>query len=62
MAYLVGLVVILWVVFKDFRLLHIDKILHEIVDLEFLSPLLTVEEPSQNSAQPRNPKINCSSE
>ena len=46
-AYLVGLVVILWVVFENLLLLLIIEVANQIIQTKFLSPLLGVDKPAR---------------
>ncbi len=49
-AYLIGFVVILWVVLEHLWLLCVVEVPHEIVYPEVLSPLLAFREPADYSA------------
>lgn len=49
-SYLIGFVVILWVVLEDLWLLRVFEIPHEVVYPEILSPLLAIREPADSSA------------
>lgn len=46
-TYLVGLVVVLWVVLEDLWFLLVIEISHKIVHTELLSPLLAIYEPGK---------------
>jgi hypothetical protein len=46
-TYLVGLVIVLWVVHGNLGLLSVDKVLDELIDTERLSPLLALDKPAQ---------------
>ena len=43
--YLIGLVVVLWVVFEDLGLLGVLEVLDQVVEVEFFPPGLAVHEP-----------------
>ncbi len=44
-AYLVCLVVVLWVVLEDLWLFRVLKVAHQVIDCEFFSPLFVGNEP-----------------
>ncbi len=45
---LVGLVVVLWVVLEDLRLLLVIKVANKVIEPKVIPPLLTIDEPILN--------------
>lgn len=44
-SYLIGFVVVLWIVFRDFGLLIVAEVSNEVIHTKILPPFLTVDEP-----------------
>lgn len=45
--YLVRFVVVLWIVFEDFGLLHVVEVPHQIVGTEVFPPFFALNEPGE---------------
>lgn len=44
-SYLIGFVVVLWIVFRDFGLLIVAEVSNEVIHTKLFPPFLTVDEP-----------------